>query len=93
MKRTLITAAALLPLLQVSGSFAQTSENARSSARGGIVDAPPLLAQKTRSVGSAPVGHRQPHMSDVLLETPADLEHTNAEDAALDRKLVICRRC
>jgi hypothetical protein len=93
MKRTLIAAAALLSLLSGSETFAQTTGNARSSTKVTISDVLSLLAQNTRTVGSAPVGHRQPHTSDVPSETPTDLEHIGAEDAALDQKIVICRRC
>jgi hypothetical protein len=49
--------------------------------------------QDTRLIGSAPVGHRQPHSSDVPLENSSDIEHVGAEDAAVDRKLNICRGC
>lgn len=93
MKRILTTAAALLSLLCGSGAFAQTTENTRSSTKVTIPDVPPPLPQDTRSSGSAPVGHRQPHTNDVPSEAPSDLEHIGAEDAALDRIIVICRRC
>jgi hypothetical protein len=53
---------------------------------------PSLLAQNTRLTG-APVGHRQPHARDVPSENPGDLEHIGEEDAAVDRKLNICRGC
>ena len=93
MKRTLTTAAALLSLLCGSGTLAQTAGNTRSSTKVTIPDVPSLLPQNTRSFGSAPVGHCQPHTNDVPSETPTDLEHIGAEDAALDRIIVICRRC
>jgi hypothetical protein len=55
--------------------------------------APPSLMQNTRSIGGAPVGHRQPHAHDVPSENAGDLEHIREEDAAVDRKLKICRGC
>jgi hypothetical protein len=51
-----------------------------------------LLTQNTQSIG-APVGHRQPHARDVPSENSGDLEHIGEEDAAVDRKLNICRGC
>jgi hypothetical protein len=47
--------------------------------------------QNTRSIRGAPVGHRQPHTSDVPSQNASDLEHISEEDAAVDRKLTICR--
>jgi hypothetical protein len=52
-----------------------------------------MLAQNTRLIGGAPVGHRQPHARDVPSENPGDLKHIGEEDAAVDRKLNICRGC
>jgi hypothetical protein len=52
-----------------------------------------MLAQNMRSIGGAPVGHRQPHVRDVPSENASDLEHIGEEDAAVDRKLNICRGC
>ena len=60
---------------------------------GGSLTAPPSLMQNTRSLGGAPVGHRQPHTSDVPSQNASDLEHISEEDAAVDRKLTICRGC
>jgi hypothetical protein len=44
-------------------------------------------------MGDAPVGHRQPHTRDVPSENARDLEHVDEENAAVDRKLNICRGC
>jgi hypothetical protein len=49
--------------------------------------------QDTRLIGSAPIGHRQPHSGDVPSENTGDIERIGAEDAAVDRKLNICRGC
>jgi hypothetical protein len=49
-----------------------------------------------RSIGSAPVGHRQPRASDVPREKSSfnRMEDLSAEDAAVDRKINnICRGC
>jgi hypothetical protein len=51
------------------------------------------LTQNTRLIGGAPVGHRQPHTSDIPSQNASDLEHIGEEDAAVDRKLNICRGC
>jgi hypothetical protein len=45
-----------------------------------------------RSVGDAPVGHRQPRAGDV--SSSRKIEEISAEDAAVDRKISnICRGC
>jgi hypothetical protein len=54
---------------------------------------PSSLTSDTGLIGSAPVGHRQPHASDVPSQNPNDLEHIGVEDAAVDRKTIICRGC
>jgi hypothetical protein len=87
----LITMAALLTLLGSPVASAQTI--GRSAAGPARPTVSLSLMQDTRLVGSAPVGHRQPHASDVPSENPNDLEHIMAEDAAVDRKLNICRGC
>ena len=42
----------------------------------------------------APVGHRQPHVSDIppTMLSPLDLE-LRREDQLIDRKIIICRGC
>jgi hypothetical protein len=89
--RKLKTTAALLALLGSPVTIAQTIGNARSSAGSASPTAPSSLTQDTRLI--AAVGHRQPHARDVPSESSNDLEHINAEDAAIDRKLNICRGC
>ena len=45
--------------------------------------------------GQAPIGHRQPRLSDTPAATqssPSDLELQRL-DAEIDRKLIICRGC
>jgi hypothetical protein len=91
--RHLITMVALMALFDSPAAIAQTIGNARSSAGPANPTAPSSLMQDTRLIGSAPVGHRQPHSSDVPLENSSDIEHVGAEDAAVDRKLNICRGC
>jgi hypothetical protein len=41
----------------------------------------------------APIGRCQPHANEVPSVNASDLEHIGAEDAAVDRKLIICRGC
>jgi hypothetical protein len=90
--RNLIRIAVLLALLGSRTTIAQTIGSAGSPAGSASVMAPSPLTQNTRLIG-APVGHRQPHTSDVPLQNASDLEHIGEEDAAVDRKLNICRGC
>ncbi len=81
-----VTIAALLLLASGSVAIAQTGQPRSSSPS----------VQPGNSMGSAPVGHRQPRRSDVGsekdLSNPND--SANREDAALDRKIKsICRGC
>ena len=91
--RNLIRIIVLLAQLGNRAAIAQTVGSASSSAGLASTTAPPSLMQNTRSIGGAPVGHRQPHARDVPSENAGDLEHISEEDAAVDRKLIICRGC
>ena len=42
---------------------------------------------------SAPVGHRQPRLRDVTVGESGRVDRIDAESAAVDRKLTICRGC
>jgi hypothetical protein len=88
--RNLIRTAVLLALLGSRTTIAQTIGSAGSSASAA---APSSLTQNRRLIGGAPVGHRQPHASDFPSQNASDLEHISEEDAAVDRKLNICRGC
>jgi hypothetical protein len=91
--RSLITMATLLTLLGSRATIAQTKGSAGSSAAQANQIVSSSRAQDTRLIGSAPIGHRQPHADDVPSENAGDLEHVGEEDAAVDRKLIICRGC
>ncbi len=91
--RNLIRMVVLLALLGSRATIAQTTGNARSPVGSSSSTVSPMLAQNMRSIGGAPVGHRQPHVRDVPSENASDLEHIGEEDAAVDRKLNICRGC
>ena len=91
--RNLIRTIVLLALLGNRATIAQTVGIGTSSAGLASTTAPPSLMKTTRLVGGAPVGHRQPHARDVPSENAGDLEHISEEDAAIDRKLIICRGC
>jgi hypothetical protein len=91
--RNWLTMVALLTLLGSRATIAQTKGSAASSGSGANQIVSSAHAPDTRLMGDAPVGHRQPHASDVPLESADDLEHLSAEDAAVDRKLNICRGC
>jgi hypothetical protein len=86
--RNLIRTIVVLVMFGSRATIAQTVGSATSSAHSASATVPLLLTQNTRSIG-APVGHRQPHAR----ENAADLEHIGEEDAAVDRKLNICRGC
>jgi hypothetical protein len=91
--RNLIKTVAVLALLGNRAGTAQTIETARSSVGYPTASAPLRLTQNTRMSGGAPVGHRQPQARDVPSQSPNDLERLTEEDAAVDRKLTICRGC
>jgi hypothetical protein len=91
--RYLITMVALVALFDCPAAIAQTVGIARSSAGPANPTAASSLMQDTQLIGSAPIGHRQPHSGDVPLANTSDIEHIGAEDAAVDRKLNICRGC
>jgi hypothetical protein len=84
----------ILALLSSRGAIAQTMGPERSSVVSSSTAAGSVsLAQNTRSIDEAPVGHRQPRARDVPLQSSGGLERLTPEDAAIDRKLVICRGC
>jgi hypothetical protein len=89
--RNLIKTAALLALLGSRVAIAQTI--GRSSAGLASPTMASSLVRDTRSVVGAPIGHRQPHAGDLPSENAGVLEQLSAEDAAVDRKLNICRGC
>jgi hypothetical protein len=91
--RYLIKMVALMALLDSPAAIAQTVGNARPSAGPANPTAPSSLMQDTRLIGSAPVGHRQPHSGEAPSENTSDIERIGAEDAIVDRKLNICRGC
>ncbi len=87
----LIPAMALLALLAGSAAIAQTGTGS-SAGTAGTAGA----SSDNRTSGGAPVGHRQPRLSDVPSENhlsdPND--PLSKENAALDRKIKsICRGC
>jgi len=89
--QNLIAMVALLALLGSPVAIAQTV--GRSSAGPARPTVLLSLTQDRRPIDSAPVGHRQPNARDVPSANPSDLEQLSAEDAAVDRKLNICRGC
>ena len=92
--RNVIRIVAILALLGGRGSIAQTVGVARSAAGSPTTEtAPSSLTKDTRLTGGAPVGHRQPQAREVPSQSSSDFERLSAEDAAIDRKLIICRGC
>ena len=91
--RNAIKIVTILALLSSRDAMAQTVGLARPSAGSTTAAGPPSLVQETRLINEAPVGHRQPRARDVPSQSPSELERLTREDAAIDRKLVICRGC
>jgi hypothetical protein len=91
--RNFMKTVAVLALLGNRAGIAQTMETARSSIGYPTAPAPLRQTQDTRLSGDAPLGHRQPRARDVPSQNPGDLERLTEEDAAVDRKLTICRGC
>jgi len=92
--RNVMKIAAIMAFLGSRGAVAQAVQAVRPSTGSFSTAAEPFShAQNTRPVDGAPVGHRQPQAGDVPSQSPDELERLNAEDAAVDRKLVICRGC
>ena len=91
--RNLIRSAAFLAVLNSRVAIAQTIGSARSPIGLANQTVSSLHAPDVRSVGGAPIGHRQPRTSDFLSENSEDIARLSAEDAAVDRKLNICRGC
>ena len=83
---TLATAAALYC---AAGAAAQDARAPESRAAGSAV------RETSPSVPPAPVGHRQPKLSDLPseLQNAATSTERSARDRELDRKLQICRGC
>jgi putative flavoprotein involved in K+ transport len=84
-------AAMVLVMFGSRATIAQTVGSATSSAHSASATVPLLLTQNTRLIG-APVGHRQPHAVTFHRRTPP-ISSISAKDAAVDRKLNICRGC
>jgi hypothetical protein len=83
--RNLITTMALLALIGSSAAMAQSGSNAGSSG-----------AANRGESRDAPIGHRQPRVSDIPSEkNPSDPnDPLSKENAALDKKIKsICRGC
>jgi hypothetical protein len=91
--RNLTRVLALLVLLGSRATIAQTIGRAGSSTGSVAASIPSSPTKTSRLMGDAPVGHRQPHTRDIPSENAGDLERLSAEDAAVDRKLNICRGC
>jgi len=92
--RNVVKIVAIFAFLGSRGALAQTVEPARSSVGSSATAAGPFsLAQNTRPVDEAPVGYRQLHAREVTSPSPSEFDRLTREDAAIDRKLVICRGC
>jgi len=92
--RSVIKIVTILAFLGSRGAIAQTvglagSPAASSSTAAGLSS----LAQDAHMIGEAPIGYRQPRGRDVPSQNSSELERLTPEDAAVDRKLSICRGC
>lgn len=90
--RNLITMVTSLTLLGGQPTIAQTKGGVGSSAMPANQIVSSLRAQEVRLI-DGPIGRRQPHANEVSAVNASDLAHIGAEDAAVDRKLIICRGC
>ncbi|MEO6946638.1 MAG: hypothetical protein ABI146_05100 [Nitrobacter sp.] len=84
----IITAVAFLALIGAPAALAQSGSKYGSS--GSTAD------KSSRDINSAPIGHRQPRLTDLPPETrdAEKPEKIDPADAALDRKIKgICRGC
>ena len=96
MSMTSGVAVAIASLLLGSTSFVQAMENNASGTRSGLgrinyVDNTATVVPAPRQ---APIGHRQPRISDVppSIPSPLDIE-LRREDEMINRKIIICRAC
>jgi hypothetical protein len=98
MNNHLIKTVMLAALMNVRTAVAQTNPP--------VMPATPQVTSQLVTVGSAvradpmdarlsaPIGHRQPRPKDITVgEAGGKLDHIDAESAAVDRKLNICRGC
>ena len=90
--RNLITMVTLLTLLGGQPTIAQTEGGVHRRPCPQIRSCPYCVRKKMRLI-DAPIGRCQPHANEVPSVNASDLEHIGAEDAAVDRKLIICRGC
>ncbi|MCG2628872.1 hypothetical protein L6654_19745 [Bradyrhizobium sp. WYCCWR 13023] len=81
----MITSKLLVALALVSTMGAVSAQSFHPSAIG---------KEMTTRPWTAPVGHRQPHISDVPATSMGPLDFLDQEDAIIDRKISgICRGC
>lgn len=81
----MITSRMLVVVAIVSAMGAASAQSFQPSAAGKETSTKPW---------AAPVGHRQPHASDVPATTMGSLDFLDREDAYIDRKISgICRGC
>ena len=97
MNSHLIKTLALAALMNVRTAVAQTTPP--------MIPATPQVTTQLTTVGSAihadpmdarlsaPIGHRQPRPKDVTVGEVGKIDAVDAESAAVDRKLNICRGC
>jgi hypothetical protein len=81
----MITSRILVVVVIVSTMGATSAQSFRPSVAG---------KETTTRPWTAPVGHRQPHVSDVPATNMGALDFLDREDAYIDRKISgICRGC
>jgi hypothetical protein len=85
--------AALTISISARTAVAQIAAPSRPSLASLIVPVASSQLPNSGMAGPAPIGHRQPKVSDVPSENPGDIERRNEEDVRIDRKLIICRGC
>lgn len=81
----MITSKMLVAIAIVSTMGAASAQSFHPSATG---------KETTTRPWSAPVGHRQPHASDIPTTSLGSQDFVDPEDASIDRKIAgICRGC
>jgi hypothetical protein len=89
--RNLTKIAVLVALLGREAAIAETTGAVGTSTTS--ASAPRIALSGKDSRWSAPIGHRQPRVSDLPPELSGEFEHIDEQDRAVDRKLIICRGC
>ena len=94
MRGVAVPYAVLAAVLVLNAAVAQTDPGQPSSPSGPSAQTTGQADNNVeQAVWQAPIGHRQPGAKDVPPKVEENLGIRSPEDAAIDRKLRICRDC